>query len=43
VSDYSVENNTFHIGKGKVTGLEWPRGFEEVKVPRLGEKGTGWR
>jgi hypothetical protein len=25
-----------------VTGLEWPRGFQEVKVPRLHENGTGW-
>jgi hypothetical protein len=22
-------------------GLEWPRGFQEVKVPRLHENGTG--
>jgi hypothetical protein len=32
--------------KGKavstVTGLEWPRGFQEVKVPRFHENGTGW-
>jgi hypothetical protein len=25
-----------------VTGLEWPRGFQEVKVPRFLESGTGW-
>jgi hypothetical protein len=25
-----------------VTGLEWPRGFQEVKVPRFHDKGTGW-
>jgi hypothetical protein len=25
-----------------VTGLEWPRGFQEVKVPRFLENGTGW-
>jgi len=25
-----------------VTGLEWPRGFQEVKVTRLYEKDTGW-
>jgi len=33
-------------GKGlssPVTGLEWPRGFQEVKVPRLHDNGTGWR
>jgi microcystin-dependent protein len=31
-------------GKGKsspVTGLEWPRGFQEVKVPRFHDNGTG--
>jgi hypothetical protein len=36
----------FKIGKGKavsaVTGLEWPRGFQEVKVPRFHDNGTGW-
>ena len=25
-----------------VTGLEWPRGFQEVKVPRCRDNGTGW-
>jgi len=25
-----------------VTGLVWPRGFQEVKVPRLHDSGTGW-
>jgi hypothetical protein len=25
-----------------VTGLEWPRGFQEVKVPRFLANGTGW-
>ena len=24
-----------------VTGLEWPRGFQEVKVPRFHDYGTG--
>jgi len=32
--------------KGKanspLTGLEWPRGFQEVNVPRFHDKGTGW-
>jgi hypothetical protein len=26
-----------------VTGLEWPRGFQEVKVPIFHDNGTGWR
>jgi len=25
-----------------VTGLEWPTGFQEVKVPRFHDNGTGW-
>jgi hypothetical protein len=25
-----------------VTGLEWPRGFQEVEVPRFHDNGTGW-
>jgi hypothetical protein len=25
-----------------VTGLGWARGFQEVKVPRFHENGTGW-
>jgi hypothetical protein len=32
--------------KGKavstVTGLKWPRGFQEVKVPGFHDNGTGW-
>ena len=32
----------YHIKKiSPVTGLEWPRGFQEVKVPRFHDKGTG--
>jgi len=25
-----------------VTGLGWPRGFQEVKVPRFRDNSTGW-
>jgi hypothetical protein len=25
-----------------VTGLEWPREFQEVKVPIFHDNGTGW-
>jgi len=28
--------------KQPVTGLEWPRGFQEFKVPRFHENCTGW-
>ena len=27
--------------KGKGKGLEWPRGFQEVKVPSFYDNGTG--
>jgi hypothetical protein len=30
------------VKSSPVTGLEWPRGFQEVKVPRLHDNGTGW-
>jgi hypothetical protein len=25
-----------------IAGLEWPRGFQEVRVPRCHDNGTGW-
>jgi hypothetical protein len=25
-----------------VTGLEYPRGFQKIKVPRFHDNGTGW-
>ena len=30
------------IKSSSVAGLEWPRGFQEVKVPRFRYNGTGW-
>jgi hypothetical protein len=30
------------VKSSPVTGLEWPRGFQEVKVPRFHDNGTGW-
>ena len=30
------------VKSSPVTGPEWPRGFQEVKVPRLHDNGTGW-
>jgi hypothetical protein len=32
----------FQLKSSPVTGLEWPRGFQEVKVPRFHDNGTGW-
>ena len=31
-----------YIEKRPVTVLEWPRGFQEVKVPKFHCNGTGW-
>ena len=42
---FSYIRTVFLYLRGKsrpVTGLEWPRGFQEVKVPRFHENGTGW-
>ena len=33
---------TFNMQSSPVTGLEWPRGFQEVKVTRFHDNGTGW-
>jgi len=30
------------VKSSPVTGLEWPRGFQEVKIPRFHDNGTGW-
>ena len=38
-------NNTYMIKvkvKQPVTGLEWPRGFQKVKVPRFHDNSTGF-
>ena len=40
----SLSHIFLEVGKGKavlITGLEWPRGFQEVKVPRFHVNGTG--
>jgi len=34
--------NHQHVKSSPVTGLEWPRGYQEVKVPRFHDNGTGW-
>ena len=39
----SLTNSNTVKGKAvPLTGLEWPRGFQEVKVPRFHDNGTGW-
>jgi len=53
VSKIRVKNNIFGSRRNEtletqykksspVTGLEWPRGFQEVKVPRFHDNDTGW-
>jgi len=41
-----IDNQTANLHAGKVqqsrTGLDWPRGFQVVKVPRFHDNGTGW-
>jgi len=39
--DHGVE--VTKMVKKKVTDPEWPRRFQEVKVPRFPDNGTGWR
>ena len=40
---YIVKNTTIFliVKSSPVIGLEWPRGFQEVKVPRFNDNGTG--
>jgi hypothetical protein len=48
VLNLSKNEDLFHIENIKlckrspITGLEWPRGFQEVKVPKFHDNGTGW-
>ena len=32
----------YYAVSSPVTDLEWPREFQEVKVPRFHDNGTGW-
>ena len=36
-----VPSDMQHLKISPVTGLEWPRGFQKVKVPRFHDNGTG--
>jgi hypothetical protein len=39
----STDHSSFTKGKAvPITGLEWPRRFQEVKAPRFRDNGTGW-
>jgi len=38
----TVRNQLVPQNSSPVTGLEWPGGFQEVKVPKFHDNGTGW-
>jgi len=37
-----LTNTKLKNDKAVPAGLEWPRGFQEVMVPRFHDNGTGW-
>jgi len=37
-----LELAVYRLTMSPVSGLEWPRGFQEVKVPRFSDNGIGW-
>jgi hypothetical protein len=42
ISDFSYYDYFIKRYNSPVTGLELPRWFQEVKVPRFHDNGTGW-
>jgi len=43
-STVHIYTQTIHKARqsSPITDLEWSRGFQEVKIPRFHDKGTGW-
>ena len=39
---FTLQMRCVSVVSSPVTGLEWPGGFQEVKVPRFHDNGTGW-
>ena len=37
-----IDRLTEMSNSSPVTGLEWPRGLQEIKVPRFHDNVTGW-
>ena len=37
-----VDETNTTVKSSPVTDLEWPRGFQEVKLHRFHDNGTGW-
>jgi len=43
IKNSTLQSLRYRHGKDiPVTGLEWPRWFQEIKVPRLHDNGAGW-
>jgi hypothetical protein len=40
--NFQTGNGGFERYSSPVSGLGWPRRFQEVKVPRFLDNGTGW-
>jgi len=38
---WMLQNHITFKKSSPVAGLEWPRGFQEVKVPKFHDNGTG--
>jgi hypothetical protein len=39
---HAINNVKQKKNNNLIRGLEWPRGFQEVKVPRFHDNGIGW-
>jgi len=40
--EQTLAHSVITLYSSPITGLEWPRGFQEVKFPRFHDNGTGW-
>jgi len=38
----ATNTHSEYVKSSPIIGLEWPRGFQEVKAPRFRDNGTGW-
>ena len=39
---FTTNRTIYEIKSSPITGLDRPRGFQEIKVPRFRDDGTGW-
>jgi len=40
--DRPIANVKVKVNVSPITGLEWPRGFQDAKVPKYHDNDTGW-